>query len=209
MNGLSPLHIAACQGHTELVKQLMYLRPDIVDARDAAGRTAFWYAARGSQYGVMRVMGLQRNVDIDRVDKYGFSPAFSAVRDGRFEVLGYLIRLDLRRMNDRNSLKAGRSINPRPLLFFASAAGQTDCVDLLLEPDVRTWKNNSDEHRDLLNQAKQQGHTKLEGKLWILWNRKLDAQSQGVVADAGRVLLEPGSAGRAVPSYPYTFTRML
>lgn len=209
MNGLSPLHIAACQGHTELVKQLMYLRPDIVDAPDAAGRTAFWYAARGSQYGVMRVMGLQRDVNIDRVDSYGFSPALSAVHDGRFEVLGYLIRLDLRRMNGRNSFKAGRSINPRPLLFFASAAGQTDCVDLLLEPDVRTWRHKSDEHRDLLNQAEQQGHTKLEEKLRNLWNRKLDAQSQGVWADAGRVLLQPGPAGRAVPSYPYPFTRML
>jgi hypothetical protein len=209
MNRLSPLHIAACQGHTEVVRQLMCLRPDIVDEPDAAGRTAFWYAARGSQYGVMRVMSLQRDVNIDRMDNYGLSPAFSAVNDGRLEALGYLIRLDLKKMNDRNSFKVGRSIDPTPLLRFASAAGQIDCVDLLLKPDVRTWKDKGHEHRALLDQAKQEGDTMLEGKLLYLWNRKLDTQSQGVVADAGRALLEPEPAGRAVPSlYSYPFTCM-
>ena len=112
-------------------------------------------------------------------------------------------------MFGRNSFKAGRSIDPTLLLRFASAVGQTECVDLLLEPDVRTWEDKGREHRDLLDEAKQQGHTKLGRKLCYLWNRKLDAQSERVVADASRALLEPEPVGRAVPSYSYPFTRML
>lgn len=206
MNGLSLLHIAACQGHIEVVKQLILLRPELVNATDAAGRTAFWHAARASQFGVMNVMSLRRDVsvDTDYMDKCGFSPARSAVRDGRFEVLNCLIKIESKRTDARNSLKAERSIDHEPLLLFASAVGRTECVDLLLRRDVRTWKVGSPEHRDLLEKAKRRGDTKLEGTLYSL-SGKFDVQTQETVADATKGLLEPESARRAASSmYPYS-----
>ena len=203
MNGLSPLHIAACQGHLDVVNDLMRLRPDLVNAPDSAGRTAFWYAARGSQFGIMGAMSLREDVNIDHKDKYGVSPASSAARDGRLDVLGYLYK----KMKAQISLNAERYINHLSPLLFASEASQYECVNLLLKRGVRIWTAGSPEFYRLLELITQRGDTKLMEKVREQQNIDIDSQMHGSLADAGKFFYKPPEPDATkkplVTVYPY------
>lgn len=88
LNGLSLLHIAACHGHTVIVHQLIdKMRYHMctaecytptseecqenktrclprLDELDDLLRTPFWYAARGSHFGVMSVLAERREIRV-------------------------------------------------------------------------------------------------------------------------------------------------
>jgi hypothetical protein len=182
MNGLSPLHIVACQGHLDVVKNLMSLRPDLVNAPDSAGRTAFWHAARGSQIRVMDMMCRRDDLNIDQKDRYLRSPMAVAAQDGRRDVVRYLLTRKIRRMENRISPEAERSADHLPLLL-PSEAGQTRCVELLLEQCARSWRFGDDEYHIVLDLAKQRGDTKLAERLDYLQTTDLNPQTGGSFAD--------------------------
>ncbi len=68
MSQLSAMHIAACQGHTQMVMFLIERLQSLVDMPDGLGRSPSWYAAENSRLDIMDLLGLRRDVNIDRKD---------------------------------------------------------------------------------------------------------------------------------------------
>lgn len=205
MNGLSPLHIAACQGHLDVVKNLMSLRPDLVNAPDSAGRTAFWHAARGSQFDIMDLMCRQDDLNIDHKDRDLRSPVAVAAQDGRRDVARYLLKKKHLRKEDGISPEAERSTDHLPLLL-ASEAGQTRCVELLLKQNARSWRAGSHEYNNLLGSVAQRGDTKLAERLYDLQMTDLNPQTEGSFADLEQPFTkypEPKATEEVIPLFSH------
>lgn len=165
LNNLTPLHISACQGHSEMVLRLIasgIKHP--IDTPDKTGRTAFWYAARSLSLGVMNQLALRADVDIDAKDIHGLSPLAMAARDGRHTLIAHL--LHLRRAKWCTKFAKDHPHDSLPLLL-AAQNGHWQCVDLILAS--RSWHAGSIEFGTSLELAKQEHIHMLEGKLQALW----------------------------------------
>jgi hypothetical protein len=200
LNKLSVMHIAACQGHTKMVEFLIARAPYLVDMPDAAGRTPFWYAARGFHFGVMKLLSSRPDVNVDHRDACRLSPAAVAARDGRYELLGCLLKMKSDRVKAQIAPAAEQSVDHLPLLL-ASQARQTDCVILILT--LRSWKAGDAEYCRLLKLAGQWQDAELTGILRVhsLFNANLRKDFAG----ATEFLLEPPEVEDKPPppNYPY------
>ncbi|KAJ8114545.1 hypothetical protein OPT61_g3603 [Boeremia exigua] len=200
LNKLSLLHIAACQGHTKMVRLLIARAPCLVDLPDGAGRTPFWYAARSNRLGVMKLFSSREDVNLDHRDFRQLSASAVAARDGRYELLGSLLRMKSDRIKKGIAPEAERSVDHLPLLL-ASQARRTDCLRLILE--LRSWKAGDAEYSRLLEAAEHWQDEKLKNIL--IYAIMFGTNLQDGSADIRELLLEPPkSTGKSPPpNYPY------
>lgn len=145
LNNLSLLHIAACQGHFHLVRhlassnsryedQVQYLYD--IDQLDGQNRTPLWYAARGSHMKIVRYLAVcdspphaaSRLANVEHEDENGHSALAIAARDGRANVLEYL--LGLRKIRGQ-SVSAEYSSHEYLLLAYALQSGSSECIQLV------------------------------------------------------------------------------
>ena len=170
LNGLSLLHIAACHGHTTVVRHLVdkmhyaecggqchtskeqcqeckvrYLHQ--LDELDGLWRTPFWYAARGSHFKVMTlfIKGVSLKispkqfipawVNIEHADARGHNALATAARDGRVDVLTFLLGL---RSKTWNPLLEHLMPNEHLLLAYAVQSRNRECIKLVLAQ--RQWR---------------------------------------------------------------------
>lgn len=163
LNGLSSVHIAACQGQIELATLLLTQTNWPIDIPDQYLRTPFWYAARASQFEMMSYLAERPDIDIDSKDIHGLSPLAIAARDGRTRVIKHILKLrfDLWELGVPGALKEHRH-DHRPL-SLASKNGHHHCVDLILAH--RTWNYGGHEWERTRDLATQQKDQILFGKL--------------------------------------------
>lgn len=170
LNGLSLLHIAACHGHTTVVRHLidkMYYHEcggkfhktgeqcqecevrysHQLDELDDLWRTPFWYAARGSHFEVMALLteGVSLKisakqfitvwVNTEHEDSRGHSALATAARDGRVDVLTFLLDL---RSKTWNPLLEQLMPNEHLLLAYAVQSKNRGCIKLVLSQ--RRWR---------------------------------------------------------------------
>ena len=168
LNDLSQLHISACQGHTKMVETLLASRTKYpTDTPDGAGRTPFWYATRASHFGVMDMLGVRSDVDVEAVDIYTLSPLAVAARDGRFKLIEHLLKLRRFKLDSSPStFTMDHAHDHRPLLL-ASRNGHWRCVDLILAN--RSWAAGGLEYRRTFELAEQKNIEVLKDKLRALW----------------------------------------
>ncbi|KAF3032406.1 hypothetical protein E8E11_002286 [Didymella keratinophila] len=93
LNGLSPLHISACQGHLDMVKHFLNRTKCMADVHDDFLRTPFYYAAKSSHFELMAMLAARPDVDIDAKDIHELSPLAVAARDGRAKVVKHILKL--------------------------------------------------------------------------------------------------------------------
>lgn len=163
LNGLSLLHIAACHGHTTVVSHLvdkmryheckgqcheLEMRySHQLDELDGLLRTPFWYAARGSHFKVMALLtkGIRlevpskqfviARVNTEHADSRGHSALATAARDGRVDVLTFLLSL---RSKTWNPLLEHLMPNEHLLLAYAVQSRNRGCIKLVLAQ--RQWR---------------------------------------------------------------------
>ena len=167
-NGLTPLHIAACQGSVELTEILLAQRVGWLDhVQDKAHRTVFWYAARSSHFELMESLAARSDVDIDLKDAYGFSPLGVAARDGRSKLIKHLLKLRSTKWQLGVPGAVTDHIHDHHPLLLASQNGHMGCVDLILA--YRTWNAGQAEYERTLDLATKHKDDILIGKLRDLW----------------------------------------
>uniref|UniRef100_A0A8C7I7C5 Uncharacterized protein n=1 Tax=Oncorhynchus kisutch TaxID=8019 RepID=A0A8C7I7C5_ONCKI len=126
-NGLNALHLAAKEGHEDLVEELLE-RGSAVDSATKKGNTALHIASLAGQKEVARLL-LKRGADINAQSQNGFTPLYMAAQENHLEVVRYLLE------NGGNQSAATEDgFTP---LAIALQQCHNQVVSLLLEHDTK------------------------------------------------------------------------
>jgi ankyrin repeat protein len=129
----SPLHLAAAEGHLDVVKKLVYHRFDL--NKNIQGSTPVHLAARRGHTDVVEFLLNQETINIKRImGHYKLTPLHLAARNGKTEVARLLL--------SRVDFNVGQNnLDRETPLHLAARAGHLEVVQLLLH---NTYHN---EHR--------------------------------------------------------------
>ncbi|KAK1797468.1 hypothetical protein P4O66_008327 [Electrophorus voltai] len=126
-NGLNALHLAAKEGHMDLVQELLD-RGATVDAATKKGNTALHIASLAGQGEVVKVL-IKRGADINAQSQNGFTPLYMAAQENHLDVVRYLLE------NGGNQSTATEDgFTP---LAIALQQGHNQVVSILLENDTK------------------------------------------------------------------------
>lgn len=90
--GVTPLHIAARNGLTSYARHLLLANANLqVDACDADGRTALWWAAKAGHADIVRLL-LAHGANLDQEEKRGLKPLHVAAGSNNVEAVKALLQ---------------------------------------------------------------------------------------------------------------------
>ena len=121
-DGITPLHIAACQGHTEAALKLIRLGADLVTASDTVRQPIHLAASMGNMSTVK--MMLDEGCDVNMIS-LGTSLLHNAVRSGN---IGLIAELQARKCDVNVPDSEGDSP-----LDYAALKGSSDVIHLLIQ----------------------------------------------------------------------------
>ncbi|KAM9400481.1 uncharacterized protein ACWYII_030390 isoform 10-T10 [Salvelinus alpinus] len=126
-NGLNALHLAAKEGHVELVQELLE-RGSAVDSATKKGNTALHIASLAGQAEVVKIL-VKRGAEINSQSQNGFTPLYMAAQENHMDVVRYLLE------NGGNQSTATEDgFTP---LAIALQQGHNQVVSVLLENDTK------------------------------------------------------------------------
>uniref|UniRef100_A0A9J8B0U7 Ankyrin 2 n=1 Tax=Cyprinus carpio carpio TaxID=630221 RepID=A0A9J8B0U7_CYPCA len=126
-NGLNALHLAAKEGHMELVQELLD-RGSSVDSATKKGNTALHIASLAGQGEVVKML-VKKGADINAQSQNGFTPLYMASQENHLDVVRYLLE------NGGNQ-STGTEDGFTPLAI-ALQQGHNQVVSILLENDTK------------------------------------------------------------------------
>ncbi|XP_064987572.1 ankyrin repeat-containing protein ITN1-like [Musa acuminata AAA Group] len=144
----SPLHIAASLGHSDLVREILTVNPELAHGRNREGLSALHLAAAQGHLSVVNELlqyAAAANICL-ATDNDGFMPAYTAALRGRLDVLTVL--LDSCPESARAVTSQGDSI-----FHLTVKSNSFETVQFLL--------NRTDENDELLNSGDAKGNTVL------------------------------------------------
>ncbi|XP_064987567.1 ankyrin repeat-containing protein BDA1-like [Musa acuminata AAA Group] len=144
----SPLHIAASLGHSDLVREILTVNPELAHGRNREGLSALHLAAAQGHLSVVNELlqyAAAANLCL-ATDNDGFMPAHTAALRGRLDVLTVL--LDACPESARAVTSQGDSI-----FHLTVKSNSFETVQFLL--------NRTDENDELLNSGDAKGNTVL------------------------------------------------
>ncbi|XP_026208466.1 ankyrin-2b isoform X3 [Anabas testudineus] len=126
-NGLNALHLAAKEGHVDLVQELLD-RGAAVDSATKKGNTALHISSLAGQIEVVKIL-VKRGADINAQSQNGFTPLYMAAQENHLDVVRYLLE------NGGNQSTATEDgFTP---LAIALQQGHNQVVSILLENDTK------------------------------------------------------------------------
>ncbi|KAJ8111699.1 hypothetical protein OPT61_g5764 [Boeremia exigua] len=160
LNGFSLLHIAAAHGDTEMMRYLLEDRwyCHSLGETDELLHNPFWYAARRGHVDMMRLLAPDfdtvyvdvRDFDPFQEDSHYHTVLSIAARQGRTDLLNYLLELRARRWRVNPSTPTMLP-NEHLLLISAFKSANSDCVALVLKH--RKWSWGDDVHKKAMGYA--------------------------------------------------------
>uniref|UniRef100_H2ZZ37 Ankyrin 2 n=1 Tax=Latimeria chalumnae TaxID=7897 RepID=H2ZZ37_LATCH len=126
-NGLNALHLAAKEGHMDLVQELLE-RGSAVDSSTKKGNTALHIASLAGQAEVVKIL-IKQGASINAQSQNGFTPLYMASQENHIDVVRYLLE------NGANQSTATEDgFTP---LAVALQQGHNQVVAILLENDTK------------------------------------------------------------------------
>ncbi|GAA6106240.1 ankyrin-2b isoform X5 [Tachysurus ichikawai] len=127
-NGLNALHLAAKEGHMDLVQELLDRGAAVDSATKQKGNTALHIASLAGQGDVVKTL-VKRGADINAQSQNGFTPLYMASQENHLDVVRYLLE------NGGNQSTATEDgFTP---LAIALQQGHNQVVSILLENDTK------------------------------------------------------------------------
>ncbi|QOD37972.1 ankyrin repeat domain-containing protein [Candidatus Wolbachia massiliensis] len=125
LHGVTPLRVAAGNGHTETVNALLKVKGIDVNKTDHFGCTALHWAAQNGHTEVVRVLLAVEGIDINATDSGGRTALHVAAQKGHTEVVRVLLAVEGIGINATDS-------GGRTALHVAAQKGHTEVVRVLL-----------------------------------------------------------------------------
>ncbi|XP_035772220.1 ankyrin-2-like [Neolamprologus brichardi] len=126
-NGLNALHLAAKEGHIDLVQELLD-RGAAVDSATKKGNTALHISSLAGQADVVKILS-KRGADINAQSQNGFTPLYMAAQENHLDVVRYLLE-----NGGNQSIATEDGFTP---LAIALQQGHNQVVSVLLENDTK------------------------------------------------------------------------
>ncbi|XP_015258810.1 PREDICTED: ankyrin-2-like isoform X2 [Cyprinodon variegatus] len=126
-NGLNALHLAAKEGHVDLVQELLD-RGAAVDSSTKKGNTALHISSLAGQAEVVKIL-TKRGADINSQSQNGFTPLYMAAQENHLDVVRYLLE-----NGGNQSIATEDGFTP---LAIALQQGHNQVVSILLENDTK------------------------------------------------------------------------
>ncbi|KAK5623008.1 hypothetical protein CRENBAI_021157 [Crenichthys baileyi] len=126
-NGLNALHLAAKEGHVDLVQELLD-RGAAVDSSTKKGNTALHISSLAGQAEVVKIL-TKRGADINSQSQNGFTPLYMAAQENHLDVVRYLLE-----KGGNQSIATEDGFTP---LAIALQQGHNQVVSILLENDTK------------------------------------------------------------------------
>jgi ankyrin repeat protein len=123
-NSFTPLHMAAAEGHLDVVQTLVYHRFDINETVN--GQTPLHLAARGGRLDVAGFLLSQKTIDIDYKSRYGLTPLHLAAKKGKTDVVKLLLK-------QPNLVVGNSNLRNETPLHLAARNGYSEVIQLLLQ----------------------------------------------------------------------------
>jgi ankyrin repeat protein len=120
----TPLHLAAAEGHLDIVQTLVYHRFEINNPVNSL--TPLHLAAREGHMEVVRFLLGQETINIDYRIQYGLTPLHLAAEKGKTEVVRLLLKQD-------NLVVRNYNFSRNTPLHLAARFGHSEVVQLLLQ----------------------------------------------------------------------------
>lgn len=123
--GSSLLTVAASEGHTKVVNDILIKNRDIINDAESDGYTALHLAIEHEHTEIINIL-LKYPIDPNRKNKDDFTPLYSAIKKGYLEIVERLLDLGA----DCNILsREGKA------LHIAAKYGQPNIIELLIKKD--------------------------------------------------------------------------
>jgi ankyrin repeat protein len=154
--GVSPLHEAAFQGYTEIVKLLLAAPGINVNSVDGTfGEPPLYGAAYRGHTEIVKLLLAAPGIDVNAAEgKEGHTPLYETVSRGHIEIVKLLLAAPGINVNPVES-KEGHTP-----LHKASYDGNTEIVELLLDAGADV-NSKATKGRTPLHEAARQGHTEI------------------------------------------------
>ncbi|XP_065184620.1 uncharacterized protein LOC135815272 [Sycon ciliatum] len=189
--GVGVLHVAASQGHTEVLRWLCEEAGVVVDISDVDGATPTHLAAANGNLGCVRYLIGVAGADVHARMRDGGTPLMLACQNGHEGTVEWLIgpgRASLQKTNSNNATA----------VHLAAAKGHSECLKLLTK--ARQYKPN-EQTKDKATPvyfAAQEGHLKC--LKWLLEHGKADL---AVHNDDGRAPIHAAATSGHLPCLQY------
>tara|TARA_B100001540_G_scaffold188818_1_gene166502 strand:+ start:258 stop:1304 length:1047 start_codon:yes stop_codon:yes gene_type:complete len=142
------IHKHALNGKLKAIKKLANSKGiDCLETRDLEGCSPLHYAALSGHKEIVEFL-LNKNVNINPLDKGGISPLFGAVLGGHIEIINILLKngADKSFINDEGESLLDFALKhtfQKNLFLLNGYEGMVKCVDYLRSLDIKTNANNS------------------------------------------------------------------
>lgn len=167
-DGRSPVHVAALEGHIEIVRFFIAQHVDLNKA-DKDGQTPVLIAEREGHTEIVKLLA-KHNVDLNKADKYGCTPVHIAAAEGHIEIVRFLAaqKVDLNQSNKNRCTP----------VYAAAQHGHTEIVKFLAAQGVD------------LDKGARYGHTEIgfgKNPIWIA-ARNNDTEMVKILMELGAKL---------------------
>jgi ankyrin repeat protein len=134
-DGDTPLHWAAANGHSDVVKYLVEEKGTNVKVGDKDGYTPLHRAAANSKLDVVKYL-VEKGADVKAADKYGDTPLYRAARYGEWDVVKYLV--------EKGADVKATDKDGDTLLHWTAEDGHWDVVKYLVEKGANIKAGDKD-----------------------------------------------------------------
>lgn len=163
-DGNTPLHIAACHDHLNVVKHLVEKACQHIKCTNANGQTPLHLAAKHGSLNVVQYL-LNRGSDLAQADKQGKNALFLAAENGKLDVLMCLAHE--KNCNPETLKESIRCNSGQTLLHVACHGGSVRTVEFLTQTLHCSLSTRDESGNTPLHLASEEGHLEVVKYLTI------------------------------------------